>query len=335
MKRREFFQGALLVTGAPGVLVGRQTAAAGKGSRLRTIHSSEEMKTTIHVEGLSAPVKMMHITDTHISRDDASDQPFEQYSTRMRNAYASVKHYSTGQASTPAECFKELLKIGSEQKADLLALTGDIVNYPSAAAVEFVRGSLAGAGIPHLYTAGNHDWHYEGLKGSSESLRKEWREKRLKPLYGQHGASCSVQAVKGINFVAIDDATYQVDEEQLAFYRQQAAKNLPLVLLMHIPVYVPGMKMSCGHPDWGAAADRGFETERRERWSEKGNLPSTVAFVKAVKETPCLAAVFTGHWHSNSVAFDQNMVQYVTLLGAVGRYRMVEFLPMGSPEGAR
>ena len=55
------------------------------------------------------------------------------------------------------------------------------------AAVEWARARLEASGVPYLYVAGNHDWHYEGLPGAEAALRAEWAEKRLKPLYqGRH-----------------------------------------------------------------------------------------------------------------------------------------------------
>ncbi len=330
MKRRIFLQTAALGTAGTLSVSRLRAAPVRSANRLRTVHSGSELKTTILVEGLAAPMKVLQVTDTHLSCDDASDQVYDDFSTRMRKAFATVKHHETLKPTTAVECLQELLRLGVEQKVDLLALTGDIVNYPSATAVEFVRQTVAATGLPHLYTAGNHDWHYEGMPGSSESLRKEWREKRLRPLYEQPNLSFSSVVMKGINFVTIDNSTYQVDEEQLAYFRQQVARNLPLVLVMHIPLYVPGMRMSCGHPDWGAATDRNSAVERRQRWSEKGNLPSTMEFVKVVKGAPCLAALITGHWHSHFMSVESNLVQYVTPAGFNGRRRLIEFQPLSN-----
>jgi hypothetical protein len=89
----------------------------------------------------------------------------------------------------------------------------------------------------------------------------------------------------GINFIAIDDSTYQVSESQLAFYRAEIARGLPTILLMHIPlpasIYNPGPAGSLGGP----------------RPEGQTNLPSTMEFVKAVRENKNLVAVLTGHYH--------------------------------------
>ena len=41
---------------------------------------------------------------------------------------------------------------------DVVALTGDIVSFPSQAAIEFVSEALSKLDTEVLYTCGNHDW---------------------------------------------------------------------------------------------------------------------------------------------------------------------------------
>ena len=65
------------------------------------------------------------------------------------------------------------------------------LQFPSEESVSFVKGVLDSSTIPYLYSSGNHDWHFEGLPGSSDDLRAEWREKSLLPLYGKRGNSLS------------------------------------------------------------------------------------------------------------------------------------------------
>ena len=73
-------------------------------------------------------------------------------------------------------------------------------------------------GIPYIFTAGNHDWHYEGMEGDLETLRDAWIEKRLLPFYqGNHPLMASYD-VKGVRFLAIDNSTYQINKEQLEFF---------------------------------------------------------------------------------------------------------------------
>lgn len=139
------------------------------------------------------------------------------------------------------------------------------LQFPSEESVSFVKGVLDSSTIPYLYSSGNHDWHFEGLPGSSDDLRAEWREKSLLPLYGKRGNSLSFSysssrpraclgkvvyfhkklsqyavsaggrnpshwsedSPSGLRFVAIDNSTYQISEEQLGADGAAAGKNAP------------------------------------------------------------------------------------------------------------
>ena len=50
-----------------------------------------------------------------------------------------------------------------------------------------------------------------------------------------------------------------------------------------------------------ADSDRTFEVERRLRWPENGNLPSTIKFVELVKIASNLIGILTGHTHRAQV----------------------------------
>ena len=290
----------------------------------RFIHSTNDEQTTIIVSELASPFNVMHITDTHISCDNENDEEYLQYSRRMRDAYVSGKHYQTGQPFTPLESFENLLTTAKEKKIDLIFLTGDIINYPSETAVRAVLERLETTGIPFLYTAGNHDWYYEGMEGSADFLRETWVEQRLKPLYLAVDPMCSATLFHGVNMVCIDDSTYRITERQLEFYRKQKSKPEPLVLLMHIPLYMPTLSFgSCGHPEWGEATDRNYIIERRERWPTEGCGKATLDFVQEVFSTPNLIGIFTGHYHGSQVIVSGGGVQYITPAAVQGCSRII------------
>ena len=91
----------------------------------------------------------------------------------------------------------------------------------------------------------------------------------------------------------------KTNAEQLKFYEKQTTLAMPVVLLMHIPLYLIKDAESddiatCGDPRWGWDMDKNHEIEQRERWSRNGNLPSTVKFLEMVKK-PDLACFITAY----------------------------------------
>jgi hypothetical protein len=134
----------------------------------------------------------------------------------------------------------------------------------------------------------------------------------------------------GVKVVLIDNSTYEIQPEQLAFFRQQVASGLPMVLCVHIPLYAPGRPVGfgCGHPGWGAAADRNFAIERRPRWRVEGHTQVTLDFHREVFAAPNLLGVFAGHTHQASVDVQGGIPQVVTGANATGAHLVVEVLPV-------
>jgi hypothetical protein len=136
--------------------------------------------------------------------------------------------------------------------------------------------------------------------------------------------------IKGIRFLAIDNSTYEINEEQLIFLLEQVASGLPLVLLVHIPMYAPGKKISfgCGNPFWGATTDRNFELERRPKWPENGHTKTTFEFYKKVFDSPNVMGIFAGHIHRNSIEIIRGKPQIVSDDNASGAYLDIDFMPL-------
>ncbi len=134
--------------------------------------------------------------------------------------------------------------------------------------------------------------------------------------------------IKGIRFLAIDNSTYEINDEQLAFFSEHAASGLPLVLLVHIPMYAPGKSISfgCGNPNWNASSDRNYKLERRPRWPEDGHSKTTFKFYNEVFNATNLLGIFTGHIHKNSIEIINGKPQIVSDDNASGGYLDIDFL---------
>jgi hypothetical protein len=139
----------------------------------------------------------------------------------------------------------------------------------------------------------------------------------------------TVREINGMLLVAIDNSNYEILPEQLSFFQKQLASKLPVLLMIHIPLYAPGRPVSfgCGHPEWGAKADQNYQLERRERWPEKGHTETTLAFHKEVVNAQNLIGVLAGHTHRQSLDVMNGLPQIVTNANATGAYLHVDFIP--------
>ncbi len=330
MNRRNFLSAAAL-TGL-GLTVGPFDifAEGKKVKNIRGVFSMDKNRVSIFTNAHIKPTRIFHIADTHLSIDDERGIPFKEFSKRMAGAYKTNIHFQTGEELTTKESFEMTLNLAKEQNADFLALTGDIFSFPSEAAIEWAFVKLKETGIPFAYVAGNHDWHYEGMKGSSQQLRETWTNKRLKPLYQGNQALFAEYNLNGIRFICIDNSTYEILPEQLEFFKNQAKSKVPMILMMHIPLYMPGRPVGfgCAHPEWGANSDKNFEIERREKWRVGGHTKVTMDFYDEVFKAGNLLTILTGHTHRQSVDIKNGIPQVVSTLNAKAAFSDIRVAEM-------
>ncbi len=284
----------------------------------------------IHCAAIDESVNITMMSDTHLHLHDAREEPFRQYSKRMADAYNTTRHASTRKPTTPQECFVEGILAAQKSKADLLALPGDLLSFPSEANMEWVLARLKEADLPYLYTSGNHDWHYEGMEGTSRELRDAWIQKRLLPLYQGENPLITSRDIKGVRILFLDNSTYEILPEQLAAFRKLMAVEMPVLLFVHIPLYMPGRPLGfgCGHPEWGAKSDKGFKLERRLPWRDAGHTQTTLNFHREVFAASNLLAVFAGHTHQPSLDILQGIPQVVSDDNASGGRLDIELRPL-------
>ena len=290
-------------------------------------HRFTDDSATIRIEGLPAPVRMLHLTDTHMHYYDERDGDMAAGCVdfiRRREAHMEREgvHY------VPGDTFREQLARAATEKLDLLALTGDIVHFPSPASVDFVLDQVAALGVPMMYTCGNHDVHY-----TNEPVNDEIRLTRLDALQPLHDGDpdCQAREVGGIRFVSVDSAVPQISAKQVAFVSDQLRPGAPTVVLTHWPLSLPTLREPCleslgsyamiGDPDWS--------TESRTSWQVSEDTPETLEFVHLVTTAPNLVAVFCGHIHfPHTDAINTRAVQYVGRPGFEGGRRLVQFEPL-------
>jgi 3',5'-cyclic AMP phosphodiesterase CpdA len=297
MKRRWFLTQICSV-----LLLAWACYAADSDQQVLQVINSWNQSATILIPGFKTDLKLMQITDAHISVSVDRETNMMKYAERMHKAYTgSKRHFSQATSKTTFEYLDDVLQKAKKEHVELLLLTGDIVNFPSPASVEYVCERLKRTGIPWLYIAGNHDWHYEGLEGSLELLRTTWIEKSLLPLYQGRNPLFYSEVIKGINFVGIDNSTGLVRQEQIEFLKEQLQRKEPIILLSHIP----------------------YDIQDESRPNDMAAFVHTL-----LSNRSKIVGIFTGHSHHSAFSFSGNMCQYVSLPCFQGACFVVEVKPM-------
>ena len=316
---------ALTLAILPQLLSGLQRAKPGP----EVIYSSTGPNINIYSTEVSDTVRLMVFADTHLWMSDEREEPYREYSARMAGAYHSVKHFQTGAPTTPEESFVATIRLAQQRDVDAIAMLGDIVSYPSERGVEWVGEVLDTVAIPCYYTSGNHDWHYEGMEGSSESLREKWRGERLMSLFGDNDPDAYAVEVGDVRLLLVDDSNYKITPEQRDAVAAEVKSGKPFILLHHIPLYAPSRSVSfgIGHPDWSAATDKNYKIERREQWPAQGHTEVDYEFYDLATSAPNLLASIAGHVHSYGVDIIHGRPHYTVGANAQGAYYIVNIMP--------
>lgn len=296
----------------------------------KVIYSSMGSNINIYSSAVSDTVRLMVFADTHLWMSDEREEPYREYSARMAGAYHSVKHFQTGAPTTPEESFLATIRLAQQRGVDAIAMLGDIVSYPSERGVEWIGEVLDTVAIPCYYTSGNHDWHYEGMEGSSESLREKWRGERLMSLFGDNDPDAYTVEVKGVRLLLVDDSNYKITPEQRDAVAAEVKSGKPFILMHHIPLYAPSRSVSfgIGHPDWSAATDKNYKIERREQWPAGGHTEVDYEFYDLATTAPNLLASIAGHVHSYGVDIIHGRPHYTVGANATGAYYIVNIMPL-------
>ncbi len=317
---------ALTLAILPQLLSGLQRAKPSP----EVIYSSTGPNINIYSSTVSDTVRLMVFADTHLWMSDEREEPYREYSARMAGAYHSVKHFQTGAPTTPEESFLATIRLAQQRGVDAIAMLGDIVSYPSERGVEWIGEVLDTVAIPCYYTSGNHDWHYEGMEGSSESLREKWRGERLMSLFGDNDPDAYAVEVKGVRLLLVDDSNYKITPEQRDAVAAEVKSGKPFILMHHIPLYAPSRSVSfgIGHPEWSAATDKNYKIERREQWPAEGHTEVDYEFYDLATTAPNLLASIAGHVHSYGVDIIHGRPHYTVGANAQGAYYIVNIMPL-------
>ncbi|RUS47502.1 metallophosphoesterase [Cohnella sp. AR92] len=276
----------------------------------------------IQVEGLQAPVTLLHITDSHMNSTDESDgfPVLEQ----------SWKEYTFDTLVTRSH-FDQALAYANGLAVDGVVLTGDIINGATRSNLDYLESRLKTLRAPYLYTPGNHDWEYPGERwGEATRLAQYPKFERITA----GNPACQAIEVGGILLLALDNSTYQISKAQLAFAELQLSRGMPTLLFMHIPISIPSLHEPVVE-HWGSPimmASEGWDPIRMKEWMVEPPSASTMAMYRMLWDNPYrnLIGLFCGHIHFSRRDMFGHSCQYVTEAGFTGGYRVIRLLPRRS-----
>ncbi len=280
------------------------------------------IKTVIPI-GLSAPLRILHLSDTHFCLADGQDTP------RLHELAARrTGEFEAGDIGCIERYFSEALAYAHENNLPVVH-TGDLIDFLSHAGRELMHRCRNEF---FLFAAGNHEFcHYVG-EAKEDLPYKMASLARIEPA-APHPMLFFSRVLGGINFVSVDNSYYLFTDWQLERLKAEVNKGLPIVLLMHTPLYTDALyeemmarqKQPCAYVV--GCPEEKMACYPPERYAQQLADRPTLRFIDYVAHESAIRAILAGHQH---FAWEDRLPcgipQYVTGGGFRGCAREIEFV---------
>lgn len=286
------------------------------------MNSLQIIKTTLRI-GLDAPVRLLHVTDSHICRaalsDGARDPELPEHAKSRAAAFG-------GEEQVESYC-RQAFDYARDEGIPIIH-TGDFYDFISDGNFAYMEEMTRGASF--IYTAGNHDFcHFVGR--AIEDYQYKWENLlRVQP-HIRDNLYFSSRIIGGLNIVTLDDGYYLFTKGQEEMLRAEAAKGYPILLCMHVPLYTPELaaeilkKNPCAYVT-GAPREMycRYSNDRRLQQNPDRATLDMMAYILSEKR---IKAVLAGHVHLNfEEPLANGVPQICTHAGYAGYAREITLL---------
>lgn len=280
------------------------------------------VQTTIDA-GADRPFRVLHLSDSHLCRADEREDARKRALAAHRAAV-----FDEGVSGRAEQYLREQLAYADEHGLPIV-YTGDFCDFVSARNLEAMREALCTRDC--FMAAGNHEYSlYVGEAFEDEAYKMQSFERVQR--FAPNDLHFAARVMHGVNFVAVDNVYYHFTAGQLTRLQDEIARGLPIILMMHTPIYTPELRdyaldelrQPCaylvGTPDDVVAA---YPPDRR---IQQRTDALTQAFIDCVQRQPLIRAVLAGHLHYDfETRLPGGAMQYVTGGGFRGCAREILF----------
>jgi len=206
----------------------------------------------IIVPGLQNTYRILHITDSHIVAMDHREEGYiiegGPHKGKFLTDFGKLRYeHFTYDGETTAQRFSDLCDAirNHPDCADAIVFTGDILDFFTESAFDFMCENLKKLPIPYIFTLGNHDMIFS--KRREEEVRGIFLE--------VCGGNTELQKYKlgELALIGIDNTRNYYTDEALNDLYVALAGEQHAVLFQHIPLSTNGyheFSMAAGPKDW-------------------------------------------------------------------------------------
>jgi len=267
------------------------------------------IRTHLHL-GAAEPFTILHASDTHLTRADERDDARKlALAGRRTNNFPKAEQH-----------LQELTAL-AQQRGLTVVHTGDLIDFVSAANIDAARGFADQ--VDCFMAAGNHEFSLYVGEAKEDAAYRNISLDRVNAVF-KNNIRFASRIIGGVNFVALDNSYYLVEQWQLERLREEAERGYPIVLALHTPLYSQDMyrqraEQGKVNPAYlMSVPEELMRAYTPDRYEQQLQDAVTAEAYRFITESGAVKAILTGHLHCDFEAdITPTLRQYVTGIGTV------------------
>ncbi len=265
-----------------------------------------DISTTIFNIGLDEPVKLLHITDIHITK--ANDQDSDMYKELMERRVDTFYNEGKCPPSTPSQYFEKAIALAKEKDA-LLINTGDAIDLHINGCLE--EYNRIADGVDMMFTPGGHEYQRHFVRTMEEGTEYvEKVSKQLEKDFPNYNLALSSRVIGGVNIVCANNALDYYSKTTLELFKKELEKGLPMLVFSHDPIWDSLLnKTAPYHPNIKLTPE---------------DYKASHEMIDLLLNHPLVIATIAGHNHFNQTHLINGKTHYTTAGLFKGSCRYIE-----------
>lgn len=267
----------------------------------------EILHTVIEV-GLEKPVKLLHITDVHLTAYAEEDPPSQQELLKQR--YETFRKSGGEPPKDPDGYFREAIEL-AEQLGATLIVTGDVIDLHSAGNVAAFHAIADGHDM--MFTPGGHEYQRICRRTMEEEgdYAATMRHK-LASEFPEFDLDFDSRIIGGLNVITANNSLDYYNAYTVARFQKELDRGLPIIVFSHDPVNDKLMGLTESYHPNVKLTPEDYATSNR--------------MLDALLHDPRVITTVAGHWHRADEPVIDGKKHYVTPGLFKGICRLVEVI---------
>jgi len=248
------------------------------------------LENSLHL-GAEKPFDIIHVSDTHLTYADGRE---DDNGRKLELARNRLDYFPNAEKN-----LAEIITLSRKTGAPIMH-TGDLIDFVSMANLDAARKFTSENDV--FMAAGNHEFSlYVGEAWEDAAYRNRSLAKVQAAF--TNDIRFSSRAINGINFVALDNSYYLTEETQLETLKAEADKGLPVVLMLHTPLYTPALydfhrAINMDEPAYlMAVPEKLMDYYNPHRFRQQKADEITIKTYDYIISDSRIKAILTGHLH--------------------------------------